>query len=150
MRIHELSQAESERILTRSDLGRLGCARENQPYIVPIHFSFDAGRRCLYAFSAVGQKIDWMRDNPKVCVEIDDVSDKDHWTTVLIFGRYQEIDDSPTDQAARRVVQELFSTRAEWWFPAAGKVGPREPHPTVIYRIHIDRMTGRRASRDRA
>ena len=150
MRIQELSQAECEEILLRSDLARLACARDNQPYIVPVHFSFDATGKCLYAFSTVGQKIDWMRQNPKVCVEVEDVRDKKRWTTVLAFGRYEEMDDSPADRAARNAAQELFSKRPEWWLPAAAKVGPREPHAMVIYRIRIDRMTGRRASRDRA
>lgn len=104
----------------------------------------------MYAFSTVGQKIDWMRQNPKVCVEIEDVADKNHWTTVLAFGRYEELDESAADKAARSSAQELFSKRPEWWLPAAAKVGPRESHAMVIYRIQIDRMTGRRASRDRA
>jgi nitroimidazol reductase NimA-like FMN-containing flavoprotein (pyridoxamine 5'-phosphate oxidase superfamily) len=149
MLIHELSRAECVEVLNRTDLGRLGCAHDNQPYIVPIHFSFDAERSCLYAFSTVGQKIEWMRENPKVCVEVEDVADKNHWTTVLAFGRYEEMDDSPADRAARQSAQELFQQRPEWWLPAAAKVGKREHHAMVIYRIQIDRVTGRRASRDR-
>ena len=150
MRIYELNTAECEEILARSDVARLACSRHDQPYIVPIHFSFDALRKCLYAFSTVGQKIDWMRQNPKVCVEIEDVADKNHWTTVLAFGRYEEMDDSPADRAARNSAEQLFSKRPEWWLPAAAKVGSGEHHAMVIYRIQIDRMTGRRASRDRA
>lgn len=152
MRISELNAAECEEILARADVGRLACSRHDQPYIVPIHFSFDAGRKCLYAFSTVGQKIDWMRQNPKVCVEIEDVADKNHWTTVLAFGRYEEMGDSPIDRAARKAVEQLFSKRPEWWLPAAAKVGSREQehHAMVIYRIQIDRITGRRASRDRS
>lgn len=150
MIVHEMNRAACAEILERSDLGRLACAHENQPYIVPIHFSFDSARMCLYAFSTVGQKIDWMRQNPKVCVEVEDVTDKDHWTTVVAFGRYEEMDDSPADKAARGAAQALFAARPEWWLPAAAKVGPREHHAVLIYRIQIDRMTGRRASRDRA
>ena len=149
MIVHELNRSACAEILERTDLGRLACAHEGQPYVVPIHFSFDAARGCLYAFSTVGQKIQWMRRNPKVCVEVEDIADKNHWTTVLAFGRYEELDDS-VDEAARNSAQELFSKRPEWWLPAAAKVGPREHHAMVIYRIQIDRMTGRRASRDRA
>ena len=150
MRIHELSAAECEAILERCDLGRLGCALENQPYVVPIHFSFDAARECLYAFSTVGQKITWMRQNPKVCLEVEDVTDRDRWATVLVFGRFEEMGDSPADQTARRAAEELFSKRREWWLPAAAKIGSREQHAVIVYRIHIDRMTGRRSSRARS
>lgn len=150
MRIRELSEHESLALLERSELGRLACVRDEQPYIVPIHFSFDAGARCLYTVSAVGQKIDWMRQNPKVCVEVEDVADKDHWTTVLIFGRYEELGDSANHAAARGRAQELFQSRPEWWFPAAARTGSRDRQAMVLYRIEIDRITGRQAARSRA
>ncbi len=134
-------------VLGRNELARLACARHGQPYIVPIHYSFDPARKCLYAFSTVGQKIDWMRENPLVCVEVEEISDKKHWTTVLIFGRYEELTDSPEDASARRTAQTLFDGRPQWWFPAAAKVGPSEHHEMVLYRIIIDRMTGRQTSR---
>ena len=149
MLIHELSPTDCVELLKRSDLGRLGCAHENQPYIVPIHFSFDVVGPCLYAFSTVGQKIEWMRENPKVCIEVEDVADKDHWTTVLAFGRYEEMGDSPADRAARATAERLFQQRPEWWLPGAAKLGSGERHAMLVYRILIDRLTGRRASRDR-
>lgn len=142
-----MSGKECEAVLTRGDLGRLGCAFDNQPYVVPIHYSFDSERKCLYAFSTVGQKITWMRQNPKVCVEIEDVTDRDRWVTVLVFGRFEEMGDSAADQMARRTAEELFSKRREWWLPAAAKVGSGERHAVVIYRIKIERITGRRTSR---
>ena len=61
-----------------------------QPDVVPIYFSFDREELCVYAFSTVGQKIEWMRNNPKVCLEVEDITDKDHWTTVIVIGRYAE------------------------------------------------------------
>ena len=87
MLIHELSREECAEVLSRTDLGRLGCTRFDQPYIVPIHFSFDPDRNCVYAFSTIGQKIEWMRQNPKVCLEVEEIAEKDHWTTVLAIGR---------------------------------------------------------------
>ena len=149
MIIHELTAAQCADLLERTTIGRLGCARDNQPSIVPISFYFDRQEHCLYSFATVGQKIEWMRENPKVCVEVDDITDKDHWTTVLVFGRYEELTESSEDKAARRRAQQLFESRPEWWFPAAGKTSSREPHAFVIYRIRIERISGRRASRSR-
>ena len=147
MLIHELNHTECSAVLQRNSLGRLGYARFDQPYIVPIHFSYDQRRHCLYAFSAVGQKIEWMRENPRVCVEVDDITDKNHWTTVLIFGGYEELTESPDDSADRRRALKLFEQRPEWWFPAAAKADSRERHAVVVYRIRIDRQSGRRAAR---
>jgi uncharacterized protein len=148
MLIHELNPNECAEFLSRSSVGRLGCALINQPYIVPIHFSFDAERSCLYAFSTVGQKIEWMRKNPKVCLEVEEIADKNLWTTVLVFGRYHEIERRPEDAEVRRRAEQLFQLRQEWWLPGAGKVLSQEQHHAmVLYRIEIDRLTGRRVVR---
>jgi nitroimidazol reductase NimA-like FMN-containing flavoprotein (pyridoxamine 5'-phosphate oxidase superfamily) len=80
---------------------------------------------------------------------VEDVESKDRWTTVLVYGRYEEIGDSPEQAGTRQRIWELFQQRPEWWFPAAAKVGSRERHAMVIYRIQIDRMTGRRSVRER-
>lgn len=146
MLIHELSGAECAALLQRVRVGRLACAREGQPYVVPVHFSFDPERRCVYSFSTVGQKIRWMRENPLVCLEVEEISDKDHWQTVLAFGRYEELDDAPDGADARQRAQERFEARKEWWLPAAAKLSSGEERPAVVlYRLRIDRLTGRRA-----
>jgi nitroimidazol reductase NimA-like FMN-containing flavoprotein (pyridoxamine 5'-phosphate oxidase superfamily) len=150
MVIQELTPHECADVLERTSLGRLGCARNGQPYVVPILFSFDRDRGCVYGFSTIGQKVVWMRDNPLVCLEVDDIEDKNHWRTVVIFGRYEEIQDSPEESEARQRAEALFQRRQEWWLPAAAKVGSHQRHGVVVYRIHIDRISGRRADRGRA
>ena len=90
------------------------------------------------------------RENPKVCLDIEDITDPNHWATVLIFGRYDEVLDDDRDREARERAEELFQQRREWWLPAAAKTQSHEHHAVVIYRIRIDQMTGRRAMRDQA
>ena len=148
MLIHDLNASECAEILSRNDLGRLGCSRYDQPYIVPIHYSFDAERNCLYAFSTIGQKIEWMRENPKVCLEVEEIGDRDHWTTILAIGRYEEVHQDPGEAEARTRAEQLFRQRREWWLPGAAKLESGEHPDVVVYRIQIDRLTGRRAARD--
>ena len=150
MLIHELTPAECREVLTRTELGRLGCSRFDQPYIVPITFSFDAEHDCVYAFSTIGQKVEWMRENPKICLEVEELGDKNHWTTVLVIGRYEEIHQSPAEAEARQRAERLFQRRHEWWFPGAAKLQSGEHQHVVVYRIRIERVTGRRAARDRS
>jgi nitroimidazol reductase NimA-like FMN-containing flavoprotein (pyridoxamine 5'-phosphate oxidase superfamily) len=123
MLIEELTPKQCADVLERTNLGRLACAKEGQPYVVPILFSFDRDRGCVYGFSTIGQKVQWMRDNPLVCLEVDDIEDKNHWKTIVIFGRYEEIQDSPEESEARQRAEALFQRRREWWLPAAAKVG---------------------------
>jgi nitroimidazol reductase NimA-like FMN-containing flavoprotein (pyridoxamine 5'-phosphate oxidase superfamily) len=147
MLIRELTPQDCREIIRSTQVARLACAHNDQPYVVPVSYSFDAARDCLYCFSAVGQKILWMRDNPKVCVQFEEIHDKDHWATVLVFGRYEELRDSESDRDTRERALALFQTRDEWWLPGAAHPKARDRHAVIVYRIQIERVSGRRASR---
>jgi hypothetical protein len=62
----ELDRQECKDLLARLGFGRLACAHENQPYIVPVYFAYEPDR--LYGFGTIGKKIECMRSNPLVCV----------------------------------------------------------------------------------
>lgn len=145
MLIHELTRHECLEVLQRTTLGRLACVQHGQPYIVPVSINLDG--HYIYGFATVGQKVHWMRANPLVCLEVEEITHRHHWTTVLAFGIYEELTDSGAHADAQRRAQQLFSQRDRWWEPATGKTRSSEPHAAVIYRIRIDRLTGRRASR---
>ena len=147
MIVHELTPSECRELLSRNTLGRLACAQANQPYITPLFFYFDTDTDSLYGFATVGQKIEWMRDNPKVCIELDDVTDQFHWTSVVVFGRYEELD-SPEASPALVRARDLFAQHSHWWLPAAARLASGDDRTApVVYRVRIDRVTGRRAAR---
>jgi uncharacterized protein len=148
MFIHLLTDDECEAVLRRSSIGRLGCARDNQPYVVPISFTFDAStddEKYLYSFANDGQKIDWMRRNPLVCVEVEDVADHLHWTTVVVFGRFEELTAEGVKAADR--AYEVLRGRRDWWLPAAAKTPVAQRYVPIVYRIRIHSVSGRRAAR---
>ena len=150
MFIKELTTEKCYEILAEKRFGRLACARENQPYVVPFHFAFDAGEH-LYAFSTLGQKIEWMRANPLVCVEADDIKNQFEWTSLVVFGRYEELPDAPEFQYARTRAHELLSRHAMWWQPAYVVGAHRAPvtdEKPIYFRIFIDKITGHRAISD--
>jgi hypothetical protein len=147
MLVHELGPSQCREVLSRTHVARLACTHGDQPYVVPVSFSYDAESNCVFSFSTVGKKVRWMRANPKVCLEIEEIEDRFHWITVVVFGRYAEIDDSPEHHETRHRALHLFQQRHEWWLPGGAKVGDRENHAIVVYRIHIDSMTGRRLAR---
>ena len=126
----------------------MGCARDNQPYVVPIYFTYDGQH--LYGFSTPGQKIEWMRSNPLVCLEVDERTSHDQWTSVIVSGRYQELPDTPEFAADRVRAQKALEKHAGSWqyasIPGAEwrrKTGRSTP---IFYRIHIEKLTGHRAT----
>jgi len=149
MLIQELTRQESLKVLARTHLGRLACARGMQPYIVPIHFAYQD--YWLYSFSVLGQKIDWMRTNPLVCVEADQMR-REEWTTVVVFGRYEELSDTSKFQSERTLAFNLLQQRAMWWEHGGAKKMPGGAPAAVpvFYRIKIEQITGRRAASEPA
>jgi uncharacterized protein len=149
MQIHELTTTACREVLSRVRVGRLACARNNQPYVVPISIAFDPSSNAVFSFSTVGKKIDWMRENPKVCLEVEEIEDRFHWTTVVIAGRYSEITTAVEHRDIRARALVLLERSTEWWLPGTAKLGEHERHAVVVFQINIDSLTGRRAERDR-
>ena len=142
--IQELTERASRDLLARTRLGRLACAQGNQPYVVPVYLAYH--NECLYGLSTVGQKIEWMRAN--VCVEVDEVDGSEHWATVLVFGHYEELPDTPEFEGTRTVAHAVLKQHAAWWEPGYTKTilhGVERPLVPVFYRIHCSRISGHRA-----
>ena len=151
MFIHEMNEEECFHALERTNFGRLACARDNQPYIVPINYAFDG--RYLYGFTTVGQTVEWIRSNPRVCFEVDEVKNHNDWMSVIAFGRYEELPDTPQYENARRRAYEFLQKRTMWWEPAYISQEHRDqPHSLtpIFFRISVDSMTGHRAIPDDA
>jgi uncharacterized protein len=170
MVIQDMTKSECLSAIARARLGRLACARENQPYVVPIYFAYE--EPYLYGFTTLGLKIEWMRSNPLVCVELDEMDGHDQWTSVIVFGRYEELPETfetkqadPHDHGAgrqaarpasmevaereRQHAHELLQRHPEWWEPGCTSRKQRTPAGAatpIFYRIRIDRITGRRAT----
>jgi hypothetical protein len=146
MLIQELTRQASLKLLDRTHLGRLGCAQGSQPYVVPFYFAYHDNY--LYAFSTLGRKIEWMRVNPLVCVETDEVVNSQQWMCVIIFGRYEELPDILEGQRMRAFAHQLLAQKTVWWEPGYVKTilhGTERPLMSVYYRIHILEITGHRA-----
>src|SRR6202165_3936738 len=103
MLIQELTKQASLYLLARTSLGRIACAQGAQPYVVPFYFTYD--NYYLYSFSTVGQKIEWMRAHPPVCVETDEVVSSQQWVSIIVFGLYEELPDTPACQQERASAQ---------------------------------------------
>jgi uncharacterized protein len=149
MVIHELTNNECIKVLRRLGFGRLACSHDNHPYIVPIYFAYRESY--LYSFATLGQKIEWMRANPQVCVETDEIINHFQWESVVVQGQYEELEDAPEWMGQRILAYGLLQQRAMWWEPAhirtAHLIAEGELIP-IYYRIHVDQMTGRRARPD--
>jgi nitroimidazol reductase NimA-like FMN-containing flavoprotein (pyridoxamine 5'-phosphate oxidase superfamily) len=150
MLVAEMSRQECEHLLSRLGYGRLGCARNNQPYVVPVYFAYEPG--CLYGFATMGQKIEWMRSNPLVCVQAEEVLNDTEWSSVVVSGHYEEFPDTPEYADRRQRAQSsLAKLRSLWWqkgFAAAQTRQRVDRDATLFFCVRIDEISGRCASPD--
>ena len=149
MLISEMSNEECRDILSRQGFGRLACTHQNRPYIVPVYFAYEPDQ--LYGFTTLGQKVEWMRSNPLVCVEVDEVLSHFRWSSVVVLGRYEELPDTPQYSGERLQAQLRLEKRALWWQTAYAANQARfedRPANAIFYCIHIEEISGRRATAD--
>ena len=146
MQIEEMTLGECRAMLDRTRVARLACARNNQPYIVPIHVVFDGVS--LYGYSTLGQKIEWMRQNPLVCLEIDEIGGDTQWESVVVSGNYEELPPGPEHEDSRREAERLFQRCPMWWEPASVPLAGGGQRARIVFRIQLLGLTGRRAVPD--
>lgn len=147
MIINEINEEECRAVLERGSIGRLGCSLNDQPYVTPVYFAWEPG--CFYVLSTVGQKINWMRQNPRVCMQVDAVAAPSKWVSVIATGTYEEIP-GPEDSAERAHARKLLEEKHHKWWAGAlaerrAKVDDLLIEP-VLFRIVTDAVTGLRAT----
>ena len=115
---------------------------DNQPYVVPICFAYEADY--IYVFSTLGQKIIWMRANPKVCIEIDEITNRSQWVSVIAHGLYQELPE-PQFETERSHARNLLERYSRWWLASLAERRARTRDDFIaplFFRVHVDSVTG--------
>lgn len=139
----DMTRADCTQLLGKLSFGRIACVEDGQPYIVPFSFAFDGD--AIHSFATVGTRIGWMRANPRVCIEVEDIVSLQNWRTVIVFGRYVELPETPEFAAGRATAHRLLSAHKLWWEPGFARTVSHEserPLDPVYFRVAIDRMTG--------
>ena len=141
-----LTHYEIDQVLKRQTFGRIGCSVEGRTYIVPIAYAYDG--EYLYGHSSEGMKIRMMRQNSKVCFEVDTMENLTNWECVIIQGEFQELIGEPGRQAMKFFVEQLRPhLLSSTSIPSHGLLHFHQKEQSeiksVVFRIKINEMTGR-------
>ena len=132
-----LSENKSRSVLSATRVARLGCIVNGEPYVVPINYYFEDG--CAHSHSLPGLKISALRENPRACLQVDEVESDIRWRSVLAFGKYEEI----TNPSERSKTLGKLLTRFPMLTPVETAIAEDASPPSIIvFRIRIDRVTG--------
>jgi len=104
--IGALNESQVKGMLCSQALGRLACVKDNQPYIMPVIYTYDGDY--IYAQAGVGEPLDLLRENPKVCFETDRYTHLNDWQSVVVLGAYEELDEDGSREAEALLARRVF------------------------------------------
>ena len=137
----DLSRAEIDEFLRGQRIARLGCHAGGVTYVVPLVYAYEDG--AVVAVTTEGRKTAMLRENPHVCVEVDeyDTDGRGSWRSVIAHGRCEELAGDAVEPALALLRKRFADT--------AGRTA--EPRPlgpnVVVLRIGLDEVSGRAVER---
>ena len=141
--LRDLSPELTNHLLTTQFFGRIGCAANGQVLVVPVSYFYDG--QAIYGHTREGTKTQFLRQNPAVCFEVDEVCSPTSWRSVVVQGLYEELEGDE-----RTYIEQQLGP---------GRMAPHKPAPddtpdlappdnSVVYRIRIITKTGRSETKD--
>jgi uncharacterized protein len=132
----ELTDAEIDAVLKRQRIGRIGSTAVGHVEITPIVYGYDG--TSIYGHSRFGRKIQYMRGNPEICFEVEEIADPRSWRIVVLHGRFEELMNAEArDRAMRLILSQAGGG------PESTATAVERGEQLVIYQIHIDTRSGR-------
>ncbi len=104
LKVEDMPPAEMHALLQRESFGHLGCARDGRPYVVPMHYAYDGKE--LYFFTTEGMKTQFIEVNPKVCLQVEEITDSTHWRSVMVIGKAEQLTNAEETQRAMKHITE--------------------------------------------
>ncbi|HEX6946400.1 MAG TPA: pyridoxamine 5'-phosphate oxidase family protein [Acidimicrobiia bacterium] len=89
-----LSREQALEVLEQAPVAHIGVISDGEPYVTPMSFVLIGDR---IAFRSVpGRRMDAIRENPRVCVEVARFDPSNgEWASAIVMGRAHEIGDTP-------------------------------------------------------
>lgn len=132
-----LSDEEARSLFESARVVRLGCIINGEPYVVPINCHLE--HEFLYSHSLPGLKISALRDNPRACVQVDEIESDLCWRSAIAFGKFEEI----TKPGDRSYVLGKLLKKFPLLTPVESAIAmDGEAAEVIVFRIRIERLTG--------
>jgi uncharacterized protein len=140
--IRDLDDSEMHALLARNHVGRIAYSFHDDVNIEPIHYVYADG--VLYSRTSVGHKLRTIEHHRWVAFEVDEIEGPFEWRSVVVHGAVYVVEPGETPQG--HATYERTVTRLRELVPELFGAQDPAPQRTVLFRIHVDRMTGRAAT----
>jgi nitroimidazol reductase NimA-like FMN-containing flavoprotein (pyridoxamine 5'-phosphate oxidase superfamily) len=141
--VEEMEMQEVHTLLERADYGHLGCARNNRPYVMPIHYAYQEPD--IYIFTTEGMKTEFIAANPEVCLQVEEVDGPANWKSVIATGKAERLTDQEEMEHAMQHITKANPTLTpalnKMWVDSWGRTSN-----ITLYRIRPDMISGRKTT----
>ena len=147
-----VDRGEIDALLHRAKVCRVGFAVDDEPYVVPLSYGYDAEDEALFFHTAMeGKKTDCIEANPRVCFEVEglvEVKEGDEracswgvrYESVIGFGTILELTSPEDKTAALLCIAEQQAGRPMNWTMDEASVSA-----TRVWRLDVESVTGKRS-----
>lgn len=136
-----LSQKETMELFERKHFAHLACHFKNDLYLVPINYAFHDGT--IYSHTGAGKKIEIMRKNPHVCIQVDDVQSYFEWKSAIAWGEFEELRGDEAAQATRLLIQQFSEKETTSRKSDLVADFPEQLGSAILFKVKIKECTGR-------
>jgi uncharacterized protein len=141
-----LQPEQIEDVLKNQLVGRIGCSLNGETYIVPISYAYDG--TFIYCHTTEGKKTSIMRQNPKLCFQVDEMQDMANWRSVIVQGEFEEIKEKDLRNVAMQTLLNRYLPVISSVTTHLGEHWPFHPEDStnihgVVFRIVITEKTGK-------
>jgi nitroimidazol reductase NimA-like FMN-containing flavoprotein (pyridoxamine 5'-phosphate oxidase superfamily) len=128
-------------MLARHSVGRLAYTFHDRVDVEPIGYVYAKGG--LVFRTAPGSKLETLAHHPWVALEIDQLEGLFDWRSVVVHGTVYTLQETGTEEQVRAYRAAVKSLRR--LIPHT--LGKKDPVPfrSVVMKLHVDRVSGRRA-----
>ena len=140
-KIQNLSEHEVMDLFKENHLGHLGCQKDGEVYVIPITYAFEDNY--IYSHSKDGKKIEMMKRNPNICLQVEKVYDLFHWKSAIAWGNFEQLKGEMASQGMRVLVKKLIKLRHIERAPSLEVDFEAMLESTIIYRFRVDKSSGR-------
>ncbi|MFD2724657.1 pyridoxamine 5'-phosphate oxidase family protein [Hyunsoonleella rubra] len=145
----DLKKYEAIHLLNNNYIGYLSFIWENEPYVLPITYYYDEDKECILSYSTEGHKIQAMRVNNSVSINVVQLKTVNNWQSVLVHGKFEELNGAYAKQQLHKFASGVKKIifKKENKYPdlisdfSSKAISGKLP---IVYRITISRITGKR------
>jgi len=135
-----IDRSEALQVLKTAPVAHIGVIDGDRPYVTPMSFVL-SGERILFRTMG-GRKLDAIRANPRVCIEVSDLDPSTgDWVSVIAYGDAAEVTDDDLKTLTVSLLFDKYDQMIGSPFGRNGGLRAVSGFPHVI-EVPIDEVTG--------